>query len=179
MKRNPNSLKYFEFVCIMIICAQKEVIENDKEHIEMKIIKSSPQYRISLLLLLFAISVEGCAPTADERFTEGSLAFQRKDYTSAIEAYDKGIEIDSSYFIAYMTRGLSKHYLSDYEGAIKDLDRALSLNDSNKEVYTYRGFAKLAKGDTLGACEDFRVASIDGHELAQSALVAYCLKDLN
>jgi tetratricopeptide (TPR) repeat protein len=146
---------------------------------ERKSIKSTPHYRNSVLLLLFAISVEGCAPTADECFTDASLAFQREDYTSAIEAYDKGIEIDSTDFTAYMTRGLSKHYLNDHEGGIKDLDRALSLNDSDKEVYTYRGFMKIAKGDTLAACEDFTIASNDGHEMAHSALYVYCLKDRN
>lgn len=107
----------------------------------------------------------------------GNQCYLQGDFASAIEHYDKGIELapdaDTAYF--YYVRGNAKSEAGDFRGACDDYDAALSYletltgdqPDSSKEefnrhlarqLYFNRGNVKSGTDDFEGALEDFEEA---------------------
>jgi len=58
-----------------------------------------------------------------------------KDYHGAIQDFNKVIELNPNYALAYFYRGTAKSDLEDYHGAIKDYNKAIELYP--KYAHTY------------------------------------------
>lgn len=93
----------------------------------------------------------------------------KKDYDRAIADYDKAIEIDPSYSLAYSLRGLAYAGKGEHDRAIADYDKALLMRPY---IVTYlnRGKSYFAKGDYDRALADYNKAL----ELDPADPEAYC-----
>ena len=88
------------------------------------------------------------------------------DYYGAISDYNKSIEINPEYSIAYNNRGFVKFKIKDYYGAISDYNKAIEINPVYALAYTNRSESKENIGDMKGACADAKKAFSLGDELS-------------
>ena len=89
-------------------------------------------------------------------YFDRALAKQNSgDKKGAIVDYDKAIQLNPNYSLAYNNRGLAKSALGDKKGAIVDYDKAIQLNPNDAQAYNNRGLAKSALGDKKGAIVDY------------------------
>ena len=58
----------------------------------------------------------------------GRIMYENGDKLGAIAKYNKAIEIDPLYMLAYYNRGLSKSKIGDNQGAIDDYSKAIQIN---------------------------------------------------
>jgi tetratricopeptide (TPR) repeat protein len=93
--------------------------------------------------ILGAIVVRGgikkVAPTADEWINQGNQAWGTGNYQSALEAYEKAIQIQSDSAIAWNNSGLALATLGRHEEAIASYDKAIELNPDFHFAWDYRG----------------------------------------
>ena len=73
-----------------------------------------------------------------------------KDYSGAIDDYNKAIELYPNYAIAYYNRGGAKYDLKDYAGAIADYNKAIELDSKCKHFYYFRAKVRKELGDIKG-----------------------------
>ena len=93
--------------------------------------------------------------SAAARVLDGISKGEQGDYAGAIADFDRAIELDPDYALAYLNRGNAKSFKGDHEEAIIDFDRAIDLDPSNAEAYYNRGIAKRMRGDYDGAIADY------------------------
>ena len=122
-----------------------------------------------LILFIFLFSYSTYSQTAEQFYFSGLEKLQKGVYEDALSDFNKAIEIDSNYAIAYTRRGAVKRRLKDYLGSIKDLNKAIKINPYDTLAYSLRGISKDRLGDKNGACEDFIIASSLGDARAQNA----------
>ncbi len=79
-----------------------------------------------------------------------------KDYAGAIDDYNKAIELNPNYAIAYYNRGGAKYDLKDYAGAIEDYNKAIELDQKCKHFYYFRAKSKKEIGDIKGHDKDMK-----------------------
>jgi len=103
-----------------------------------------------------------------------------KKYKNAIEAYDKAIELEPKYTIAYQNRGFVKIILKQYEEAINDFDKVIELipKDVNYKIYcanTYYqiGIAKYHLKQYENALKYFNKAIDFNPKDANSTIYSY------
>ena len=77
-----------------------------------------------------------------------------KSLDNAIVDFDRAIELDDQFAIAYFNRGTAKHRKGDYEGAIADFNHAIELNPQFAAAYSNRSNTKNKIGDHEGAIAD-------------------------
>ncbi len=82
------------------------------------------------------------------------------DYEGAISDYDKAIEINPEYAIAYFNCGVSKFYLEDFNGAISDYTKSIENNVNDAEGYLNRGLTYYEIGN-----DKFLVMILKEHNL--------------
>ena len=127
-----------------------------------------------LILYYFFFRNTSYSQTAEQFYDSGLEKLQNGVYEDAISDFNKAIEIDPNYGMAYTRRGAAKRRLKDYSGSIKDLNKAIELNPYDTLAYSLRGISKDRLGDKNGACEDFIIASSMGDTRAQNALKYFC-----
>ena len=142
------------------------------------------QLKFIFLFLLF--SQLGFSQTASEWFDKGYIATNNKQFESAIEYFDKAIELNPNYTLAYFSRGFSKLNLMEFQEAIFDFDKTIQLTPNNALAYSLRGFCKLNLEKHKEAIADFKkVLSFEPNnnlvkeqiEIAQSELAKQQKKD--
>lgn len=76
-------------------------------------------------------------------FASGMQKYRKGDDRGALADFDRAIQIDPNYAIAYYGRGfLRARKLQDISGALADFDRAIELDPNNGVVYYARGILK-------------------------------------
>jgi tetratricopeptide (TPR) repeat protein len=86
---------------------------------------------------------EAKKPTASERFAAGIQKYRKGDVQGALADFNRAIEIDPKYAIAYYGRGfLAVEKLQDLQGALADFNRAIELDPNNAVAYCARGVLK-------------------------------------
>ena len=83
--------------------------------------------RILLILFIFFFSYTTYSQTAEEYFNSGLEKMKNRDFSNAIEDYNKAIELDPNNGKIYYNRGFPKGMLEDYEGSCEDFNKALEL----------------------------------------------------
>ncbi|WP_310487492.1 tetratricopeptide repeat protein [Chamaesiphon sp. VAR_69_metabat_338] len=82
-------------------------------------------------------------PTASDRFASGLQKYRKGDVQGALADFNRAIEIDPKYAIAYYGRGfLAAEKLQDIQGALADFNRAIELDPNNAVAYCARGVLK-------------------------------------
>ena len=82
------------------------------------------------------------------------LRDKNRTYT-AIKDYDKAIQLDPKYAIAFYNRGMANRELKRTDKAIVDLTTALRLDPKDADAYYQRALAWQAKGEFGKAVEDY------------------------
>ena len=113
------------------------------------------------VLMLVTMGLFGCSSGLDSKgaaYVKGRELFLSKDYDSAIEQFNKVIEIDEKFVEAYKLRGSCYLALKKNEEAVKDFSKIIEMDPSNRGAYSgrssaYKAMGKLpqAKSDTLKA----------------------------
>ena len=88
-------------------------------------------------------------------FYLGSSYYQIGDFPSAIQDYDKAIELNPYDAGSYNNRGVVYQQLEEYERAIQDYDRAIELDIRDAGVYNNRGVAYDKLGQYERAIQDY------------------------
>lgn len=118
--------------------------------------------------------------SAAQWFERGNLAALRKDYNSAVEAFNKSIDINPQNGNAYNNRGKAYADLNQYEQAIADYDKAIALNPKDAYAYNNRGIAYKELKQIEKAIADYdKAISIDPGIAAAYAHRGEVYKSLN
>ncbi len=89
----------------------------------------------------------------------GFAWYCKKSYNEAIIDYNKALEINPNYELAFNNRGATWVALKDYDKAIEDFDKAIAFNSDYKDIYlTARGNVWKAKKEYSKAIDDFTEA---------------------
>lgn len=105
------------------------------------------------------------------------LKLEKKDFSGALEYFDKAIELKPDFAYAYSNRGLAKLNLNDIKGAFKDLRRSLELDNSNSYAHKNLGLIYLKDGQKKNACEQFLKSLELGYSEMYDNEVEKLLKD--
>lgn len=95
------------------------------------------------------------ADSLDFYINSGNEFLDNNNFTQAIVAFTKAIEINPNDKSGHYGRGYSKIQLKDYRGAIIDLSQAINLDPSFERAYDHRGYAKFFLGDYDGVINDY------------------------
>ena len=108
--------------------------------------------------MLVAATTLQAQTAATDYNTQGSHAFQQRDFDGAIANFSKAIKADPLYAVAYNNRGNAKRAKGDLDGSLADFDRAIKLKPDFASAYNNRGLTKRFKGDLTGSVADFTKA---------------------
>ena len=81
-----------------------------------------------------------------------------EEEVSAIEDFNKALEIDNSRGLTYVSRAFSYNNMGEIELALDDLNKAIDLDDSIPNVFFSRSSCKQQLGDFRGALDDCAIA---------------------
>ena len=130
------------------------------------------------LLIVFSglyISVSVAQESSYSYYFEGNKQLFKKNYKAAVEAYNKGLELDPNADYLYFNRGNAKFELKNYKGARLDYNKTIMINKEYAEAYYGRGRAKLflSPPDNSG-CKDLKTARKMDFKSAKIALQELC-----
>lgn len=84
---------------------------------------------------------------------KGKEAFQKKDYVSAIAAYDQALNLDQYYTEGWKLRGDVMMELNRYAEAAESYDRAIAIDKTNADLFGKKGRAIYKLGNYQEALE--------------------------
>ncbi len=88
----------------------------------------------------------------------GLTSLLEGDSDDALFKFNKAIDLDDSYALAYHDRAGIKKGLADYSGALYDYKAAVNYMEDFPLAYNNMGAVKMIVGDYIGAIEDFTTA---------------------
>ena len=93
-----------------------------------------------ILIVRIFFSIQLCAQkTAQDYYNIGT---DSKNNDDAIINFNKAIQIDSSFYKAYYSRGIAFFQKHDWIKALKDFSKTIELNSLYAEAYYFRGMIK-------------------------------------
>jgi tetratricopeptide (TPR) repeat protein len=106
------------------------------------------------------LSSECGGPSAKwARNLEGIMLADQHDYPGAIAKYQKAIELDPKYALAYYNWGVVLYDQHDYPGAIAKYQKAIELDPNDALAYDTWGAALADQHDYLGAIAKYQKAT--------------------
>jgi tetratricopeptide (TPR) repeat protein len=111
-----------------------------------------------LILLLALITPALCLDqeTAEYWVHKGDLLFNLSNYyNESIEAYDRAIELNQSYAVAWSRKGNALHSLGKYGEAIQSYNKASSIDQTYRVSMTDLGSSHYNEGEYLAAIRYF------------------------
>ena len=96
---------------------------------------------------------------ASEWFEKGYAAGTSGNYTDALAAFNKAIELNPQYANAYLNRGNVYCSFGKYNQAIKDYNKAIELNPKDAEAYYNRGVVYSKLGNHNQDIADLKIAA--------------------
>ena len=91
-------------------------------------------------------------------FNSGVTFYNQKEYSKAIQAYQKVIELDPTYVEAYNNLGIIYQMMGDVERAFGTYQKATEINPRYEKGYNNLGILLLLKGRYEEALEAFQKA---------------------
>jgi len=88
-------------------------------------------------------------------WNKGNGFMENKNYSEAIENYNKVIDLTPNYPDVYYNRGFSYFNLQKFQTAIEDLTKYIEFKSDNFMAYGLRGWCKYYTEDFIGAIQDF------------------------
>lgn len=83
-------------------------------------------------------------------FHIGDKLLHEKQYTKALEYFNRVLELDNNHERAYVQRAYCRGILDDYNGAIDDYKVALTLNTDDSMTYYNLGYVTYKQDNTKG-----------------------------
>ncbi|MBI1288546.1 MAG: tetratricopeptide repeat protein [Flavobacteriales bacterium] len=114
--------------------------------------------RLLSLYIFVAVPFWVLSQTQGNFTSQGRFELSKGRYASAIDLFNKAIQISRFNSEAYFLRGVAKYELEDNIGAERDFGKALELNPKNHEAYLYRGVVRSQLLRYRDAFEDFNQA---------------------
>ena len=112
----------------------------------------------SLSFYFFISSAIAFAQSAKDYTQKGKELYEKHEYMEALLNFNKAIEVDPNYAIAYYMRGNIKEAFEDHHGAMKDYNTSLEKNNKFADAYFVRGNVKMKLQDYYGAIDDYGAA---------------------
>jgi tetratricopeptide (TPR) repeat protein len=106
----------------------------------------------------------------------GTMYSKEGNYQEAIKAYDKAIEVNPSYAIAYYNRSVAYTKTGQYERAINDCNKVLQLDPQHANSFYTRGVSYWHLGSKNQAIKDMQEAAKLKHKGAQNYLTSMGIK---
>ena len=111
------------------------------------------------------IEEEKLTKAAEEYKNDGNTFFKAKQFTEAINAYDKAIKVDKKCMAAIANRAMAKLQIKDYKGTVADCTNGLSILNvelpSNRTMHVKLLYRRAMANKSLGrlqtALDDFNV----------------------
>jgi tetratricopeptide (TPR) repeat protein len=117
-------------------------------------------------ILLFLITLLVHAPLAEAQVNRrlavdylklGTTQLEAGNLETALDHFQRAIELDRNFGAAYFSRGLVRKRQRDYDGAISDFTRSIELKPM-PEAYLNRGATLKDKGNSDAAMIDYNKA---------------------
>lgn len=96
---------------------------------------------ILFLTLLSMVLYGANFPAVKYYYWRGFYEQRIRNLDNALLHYDKASQLDSTFTLAYISRGSAYMDLKEYNKAITNYSKAISLEPDNEEPYAYRGRA--------------------------------------
>jgi len=110
-------------------------------------------FRIIFKIFLILTILAGCVTTeeiketdSDVLLNQGVVLLEEGQYDRAIAYFNKAIEINPKYAVAYLNRGSAYDGKGQYDKAISDFNKAIEINPRFAVAYFNRGFVYDRKG---------------------------------
>jgi tetratricopeptide (TPR) repeat protein len=87
-----------------------------------------------------------------------TIAFNKKDYQTAVSHFSKAIEVSPFEAFSYYQRGIALYKSGKEKEVIEDFDKVLILDSRMISAYVYRGLCREKTGEYLEALKDFTSA---------------------
>jgi tetratricopeptide (TPR) repeat protein len=95
---------------------------------------------------------------AEEALAKGLVARRQGNEVAALVYFDHAIKLDSTFFEAYMWRGIAYYDSGDNDSAITNFNQAIRLDQNNVIVYGHRGNAYFRKENYNSAIDNYTQA---------------------
>ena len=109
---------------------------------------------LSVTQSAFAMGGDHTTPSTESDFTRGRSAIDKKDWASAISAFEKVLAQDSRNADAWNWLGYASRKSGKLDAAFKYYDKALAVDPKHKGAYEYQGEAFLMAGQPAKADEN-------------------------
>ncbi len=135
--------------------------------------------KITLILITTLLPIVSCSNNNDGSKNQAylELAYESiviEDYHSAIENFNKAIEVDPESVEAYNMRGLVLGIMGDYSSALADFNRSIQIDPNNAEAYKSRGITKLHLKQKAEGCKDLTQAAKLGYAGGYDLVNEFC-----
>jgi tetratricopeptide (TPR) repeat protein len=125
-----------------------------QDYVEIRDLKSKKIFIIaSILLISVILALNYGSPTQDvfASNSERGMLDNQSNYSGAVQAYDKAIEINPENATFLYSKGVALEYQSKHVQAIKALDEAIELKPNYADAWDCKGFALHTMGKTREA----------------------------
>jgi tetratricopeptide (TPR) repeat protein len=96
------------------------------------------------------------------RTVQRLTGYNRSHHEKAVQDFDKAIQIDCNYELAYVGRGLSYIELGENQKAINDYTKAIEFGSDNSLTYRSRADVYRSLGQTANAdADDYKAQSLE------------------
>lgn len=110
----------------------------------------------AILYYTQAISI---TPTAISYSNLGGIYLAKKDYDSALEKFNKQVELSPNSAMSYISRGQGYYFKKDYKNAISDYNKALNLDYEAYRAYQGLGEVYFDMRDFGRAIQNYTIAT--------------------
>lgn len=91
-------------------------------------------------------------------YNRGNTRMDSMDYKRAIADYTECINLDGTFWRAYINRGHARSIEKDYIGSIEDFDATLRFDSTVTNAYINRAMSRKMLGDYDNALKDYNIA---------------------
>jgi len=116
-------------------------------------------------------------------YNRGLAKYDIKDYTGAMEDFNKSIILNPYKSDEYNSRAVIKYQMKDYNAAIEDCNKAIKLDSMNEDSYFNRGLAEMQINKLNDALNDFsksiKINPLSDKPYYNRGLIRFYLKDFN
>lgn len=100
---------------------------------------------------------------AEDYYNQGVTLYRKGDYSQAIVAFTKAINLSPTVYVSYFSRGILHYVRGDYPAALKDFNKTIELMPDLAVAYYRRGQVYEKIGDEEKSNADFEKAEELGY----------------
>ncbi|MFT5779979.1 MAG: tetratricopeptide (TPR) repeat protein [Crocinitomicaceae bacterium] len=146
----------------------------------MNLFKKNPIIGIVIAFVMigaiFLMRSAGDKMNAETTVANGQKFYKAGNYNEAIKYFDNALNMDSTNYAGYFSRGLCYKAQNKFKRALADYNNAIRLSreSDKKTLYYTRGEIKSHLDLVDGACKDMKEASKRGDDRAAQYLNLFC-----